>query len=333
MTNVSLGLTVVIPTLMRSKYLSRIIDVLRASEGDSVEVLIVADTGHGARLSEANALGCEPGRRFRLISSVRGGPSAARNVGIQHATNELIAFLDDDCVPTPEWCLTAQQFMTQHPECTAAGGLIEQAAFQSLAVDYLRFTRHLQKIYDRSPPPGIISANCVFRRQALVSVGGFDESFDRPGGEDVDISFRLRQKGAVLSFAPQLKVTHFTAPSILGLLRIMFAYGRGTARISQLHNIQRQMLGLCSKSLIGLLSHSLRHCATIRIAFRCTDTSEGRLKNCRQRVLVMSVGSDHGILPRARYELREPRLRHVALFPIVEMLREIAFQLGGVSCR
>ena len=184
--NMTPTLSVIIPSLMRSPHLPRILRVLGDSLEGETEVLLVADMGNGAQPSLSLASRQEPGLPVRVLHSLGGGPRAARNVGIREAKSDLVAFLDDDCIPDSDWCAAAREFMDLNPDCTGAGGLIIQAEVPSLVVDFLRFSRHLQKIYDRSPPPGIISANCVFRRRALLAVDGFDESFRHPGGEDVD---------------------------------------------------------------------------------------------------------------------------------------------------
>ena len=44
-----------------------------------------------------------PGLAVRCFRQERGGPARARNLGMQHASGELIAFTDDDCIPEPEW--------------------------------------------------------------------------------------------------------------------------------------------------------------------------------------------------------------------------------------
>jgi len=46
----------------------------------------------------------------------------------------------------------------------------------------------------------------VFRRDALLAAGGFDERFTR--AQDWELNFRLRQQGGKIYFDPKLKVTY-----------------------------------------------------------------------------------------------------------------------------
>jgi GT2 family glycosyltransferase len=52
------------------------------------------------------------------------------------------------------------------------------------------------------------SLNFSIRRALFEEVGGFDERFTRPAGEDTDLCFRLRRRGHRLLFEPRARVTH-----------------------------------------------------------------------------------------------------------------------------
>jgi cellulose synthase/poly-beta-1,6-N-acetylglucosamine synthase-like glycosyltransferase len=60
--------------------------------------------------------------------------------------------------------------------------------------------------------------NSVFRKEALLDVGGFDPGFFE-GGEDVDVSRRLKQKGYFLDYIPELTVFHKPRGTLAGYLR------------------------------------------------------------------------------------------------------------------
>ena len=62
---------------------------------------------------------------IRYLLEVRRGASNARNTGVQHAGAKLIAFLDDDLLPAPDWLPSIKQTMEAHPEVDCVGGRIE----------------------------------------------------------------------------------------------------------------------------------------------------------------------------------------------------------------
>jgi hypothetical protein len=57
------------------------------------------------------------------------------------------------------------------------------------------------------------TCNMGYRRDALERVGGFDERFRRPSGEDTDLAWRLKERGATSAFADDALVFHDVRPS------------------------------------------------------------------------------------------------------------------------
>jgi glycosyltransferase involved in cell wall biosynthesis len=98
--------SVVVPTYERPERLARLLDGLRRQTlaADAFEVIVV-DDGSGLATSELLAReGLRGGLRLRTPRHEHNqGPSAGRNTGWRIAEAPLVAFTDDDCVPTPAW--------------------------------------------------------------------------------------------------------------------------------------------------------------------------------------------------------------------------------------
>ena len=93
---------------------------------DQMQVIVVDDGSLDAT--------AEVARRFDLeliVFERNQGISKARNAGIAAARAPIVAFTDDDCVPSPEWCerLLAAYERT---DATAVGGAIEVYRVESL---------------------------------------------------------------------------------------------------------------------------------------------------------------------------------------------------------
>jgi GT2 family glycosyltransferase len=185
------------------------------------------------------------------------GLAAARNSGLDTATAPVVAFLDDDCEPEPQW---AERLLAGFEEgVTGVGGPIVPADRDGFMLAYLGRNNPLQpqeanlgtsnrlayrlKLYlgrqwkesEYSSTREVYSfagANMSFRRQALLEVGRFDERF-RFGAEDQDLCMRLAQAfpSGRLLFVPNATVAHHFKPSIHDTLRRSRAYGRGCARL------------------------------------------------------------------------------------------------------
>ena len=189
-------LSVVIPTLGRSTALPT---VLRRLKG--VEVLLVVD-----------AAGLVPGvpGHVRLLRAERPGASAARNLGIEHATQPVVLFLGDDIVPRPSLLPVHRAFHEAHPEETAA--LLGRAFFR-LRTPFVRWLeRGIQSDYG-SIPDGqagwghFYTSNVSVKRALLERAGGFDE--DLPFlYEDLDLGRRLADLGMDLRYDPRAFAVH-----------------------------------------------------------------------------------------------------------------------------
>ncbi|HEX9033449.1 MAG TPA: glycosyltransferase [Streptosporangiaceae bacterium] len=135
------------------------------------------------------------------------GIARARNAGIDAARGQLLAFLDDDCVPSATWLADLLRMSHEYPECVAFGGKVIGTDTANLyaqlrdAVYYLETfgTWYVDTVAagDVVGAPYVNGGNSAYRRRALVESGGFDEIL--PAYSDVELGRRLRlEQRAVL---------------------------------------------------------------------------------------------------------------------------------------
>lgn len=191
--------SVVIPNL-NSPTVQQVIDVLHEQQAkvSAIEIIVVG-------LDEPGLV--KPSPEVCFVSTGRPvSPGMARSIGCKQATGEILCFLDADCIPCTDWLeLVSHRF--QDPSVDVLGGGVAcsdtgfwmQCEYISSFHDYLV-----------SAPKGIRSQlptlNLIVRRAVFEQVGGFDESL--PGGEDADITIRLRANGYPLYFDPRISVDH-----------------------------------------------------------------------------------------------------------------------------
>lgn len=190
-----------------------------------------------------------------LRNPITQGVSAARNAGIAAATADIVAFLDDDCEPYPDWA--QQMILSYTPEAVGIGGPIGASSDSGVILSYLsrnnplqpqeieladstniiyRFflylARQLKPVerHERRPVFALASANLSMRREALIEVGGFDERI-RFGSEDYDLCWRLKRAfpAMTLIYDPSVRIIHHFKPSLRDVLRRSRAYGRSSA--------------------------------------------------------------------------------------------------------
>ena len=125
--------------------------------------------------------------------------SAKRNFGVAKAQAEIAAFIDDDCVPSPEWVAKGCGFLMAHPSIAAVEGFttIENADY---APPVLRDYRRLEQ-------PGFRTNNIFYRKSAFLEAGGFDERFTVQR-EDIDLAFSIMDKGRTIGYETGIRVMH-----------------------------------------------------------------------------------------------------------------------------
>jgi hypothetical protein len=135
------------------------------------------------------------------------GPAAARNVGwraARAARAAIIAFTDDDCIPSPGWLRAGLGAMSDEMVAGASGRLV-----MPLPPNPTDYELNAARLADGQ----FIIANCFYCRSALELVSGFDERFTAAWGEDSDLQFTLLERGMVLASAQEAVVTHPICPA------------------------------------------------------------------------------------------------------------------------
>ena len=152
----------------------------------------------------------------------RAGEAYARNVGLEHATGELLAYCDADDRVAEGWLAAMADALADADFATGPLDL------ESLNPAWLAETRGRAAFDRRTSFEGTIpyahGCNMGFRRRALVELGGFDESI--PMGVDLDIAIRAWESGVDLRFAEDAIVAYRLRDSLRALWRQGHTYGR-----------------------------------------------------------------------------------------------------------
>ncbi len=156
-----------------------------------------------------------------------GGLSAARNVGLAEATGEIIAYTDADTRADRDWLtFLVQPFLTSDVVGSGGPNVVpsdDPPMAQCIARAPGGPTHVLLDDRIAEHVPG---CNMAFRREALVSIGGFNPVYLR-AGDDVDVCWRLQGRGWRIGFASAALVWHHHRASVKAYWRQQVGYGEG----------------------------------------------------------------------------------------------------------
>ena len=204
----------------------------------NLEILVVDDGS-----TDATAHLAREHRRARLLSINHSGLGAARNEGLRATSGDIVAFLDSDAYPTPEWPYYLALALEKddivgvggpnecppgdppraHEIASAPGGPIHVLLSDDLA-------EHI---------PG---CNMAFRRSALDELGGFDPIYT-VAGDDVDFCWRVLDRDWEIAFHPAALVWHHPRSALKAYLRQQWGYGASEALVQARHPDRFSMVG------------------------------------------------------------------------------------------
>jgi glycosyltransferase involved in cell wall biosynthesis len=168
-----------------------------------------------------------------LIQSENKGLSSARNLGMEAATGEIIAYIDDDAYPDPDWLkfLAASFMRTDH---AGIGGPNIAPDGDGIVADSVAHAPGgpVHVLLSDEVAEHIPGCNMAYRLDRLREIGGFDPHF-KIAGDDVDICWRLQDRGWTLGFSPAAMVWHHRRDSIRAYWKQQTEYARAEALLAE----------------------------------------------------------------------------------------------------
>lgn len=252
--------SVIIPTYNRSRTLQTTLEALVAQEPPacspfSYEVIVVDDGSTDdteQRVSsfqnQMAASGDQGyGANIRYLRQQNRKQGAARNLGAKEARGDFLVFLGDDTIPAPD-------FLTRHAMARQErGNWVPDSRL--VVIGYTRWAKHLPVtrfmqyvgeqgwqfgfalITDRENVPFnfFYTSNLSIGRRFFLESGGFDETFQEYGWEDIELSLRLKRQGMRLVYEPGALAWHDHPTSLKSFIKRQRKVGCTAWRFYRLH--------------------------------------------------------------------------------------------------
>ncbi len=223
MTTADLTFSLVVNTTDRAGPLETLLRSLEHQSYPQFEVVVVVGPTKDNTL---DVLSNYEGR-LRVLRCPVANLCQSRNIGLLAARGDIVAFVDDDAVPSRRWIEQLARLFGD-PNLDATGGVVYLAHPDRPQIQHrIGMTSSLaEQVAVRSSwledlvPLGdgcqwisrMMGTNMAFRRQALLDVRGFDEFFEWVYDES-DLAFRLTRAGKTIHPVKEAPVYHIPASS------------------------------------------------------------------------------------------------------------------------
>jgi glycosyltransferase involved in cell wall biosynthesis len=223
-------ISIVVPTYNRRARLERVLRGLdqQTVSPDLFEVVIVDD---GSTDDTKPWLEANRARAYAVTVATQqnGGPSRARNRGMQEARGELVLFLDDDVEPTAGLLAEHLRMHEAEPNVVVMGPL---ASLDHYAQPWVAWEQEkLEAQYaamlrgDYAPTfRQFWTGNASVAREHLLAAGGFNTSYAR--AEDIELGRRLHERGLGFRFNPAARGLHHAERSLESWVAMHRHYGK-----------------------------------------------------------------------------------------------------------
>jgi GT2 family glycosyltransferase len=171
----------------------------------------------------------------RTIHQPNMGLSVARNVGAAHASGEILAYTDSDCMADPDWLYYLVGTLLSGDYAGVGGPNISPPAqnwHQACVAAAPGGPSHV--LLTDVVAEHIPGCNMAFHRWAFDKVGGFDPEY-RKAGDDVDFCWRLQQEGQVIAFSPSAIVWHYRRFTLKAFRKQQEGYGEAESLLRFKH--------------------------------------------------------------------------------------------------
>lgn len=278
--------SIIICTVNRNTKLIRCLQSICESTHQNIEVIVVDQTPDQDHFASELL-----DHRIRYIRVKFLGLSKARNLGIELATSEILAFTDDDCIVSPDWVEKIVECLRLYPEVIAVFGRVLAWSPFNDGLTYVHDTTDKGRTTYCKSSSGLLcfalsdfaeervidtrclpyanlgsGNNMAFRRSELLKLGKFMEGLGAgaayKSAEDTELQYRALRRGLGMLYSPRPVVFHdrWLEPSEVKAL--MEGYLIGVAAVFTFYSLVLDSMAI--QLLWFELKNAIKDCLKIR---------------------------------------------------------------------
>jgi glycogen synthase len=316
--------SVIVSTNGRCASLANLVDCLRHQRFRDFELcLVCGPKDDGSRDLARSWL---KAGEIKLVYCGDANLSRSRNAGLAIAAGDYVAFIDDDALPEPVWLADLVEALVSG-DAVGGGGLVFEPNGRLLQFRYSSCDRFGISSHGLVEPadagafpfsanfPHFMGTNCMFRRDAVVALGGFDEEYQYYL-EETDLCCRLIDQGFSLRQLDRAPVYHkFLSgtvrdaagittrnyPTLKSQLYFSLRHARGHASLREILDVARKF---SETQRAGLEAHA----ASGRIHAATLDDFDADVERAWQVGLTRGLSGAPQLRPACFFARPEPFL-------------------------
>ena len=231
---VEYSVSVIIPTFARPDRLKTCLAKLRDQHFSEAWEIVIVDDGSPIPVTR-QALGIvfnQQGGEYphtQILRQNNAGPAVARNRGVNASKGELIAFIDDDCVPEKNWLNRLVSSWRRRPGSLTGGSTINGLKKEVFAETSQIIVSLVYNHYNTEAESAyfLASNNILCSKWQFREIDGFAEDFPRAGAEDRDFCDRWRMQNWPITWDKQALIGHYHHQNLAKFIDLHIRYGRG----------------------------------------------------------------------------------------------------------
>ena len=208
--------SIIVITRNRASHLHQVLKSLIEQEiqGEAYEIILVDNNSVDDTASVVKEFNRAFGDRIEYVFEPKIGMSKARNMGASVAKGEILVFIDDDAIASPNWLDNYDRLYKTFPDIVAWGGKID-LAFQSCRPKWLSDDLMIALSYLNTSDKEIIlsfpaypfGCNFSVKRECYMKIGGFIEDL-RNSNEEKAFFNKLHINNYKVGYSPKALVYH-----------------------------------------------------------------------------------------------------------------------------
>ena len=295
------AISVILPVLNEEPHLAESVTAILAQDyAGKFEVILALGPSRDRTNKVAEELAARDSR-VKLVANPSGKTAAGLNLAIAASENPVIVRVDGHA-KIPNNYLSLAVTILQESGAVNVGGVMAAEGVTKFEIAVSRAMRSALGVgasrFHTGGRAGEVDTVYLgaFRREAINTIGGFDERYTR--AQDWELNHRLRKNGGKIYFDPRLQVTYRPRPNLSKLAKQYFQYGRWRRVVSRSHpgtvNLRYlappfALLGTIASLLFGLLLHPIFYLPAAVYALFLLISAILIAKTLREFILLLAI--------------------------------------------